>query len=685
MANEEAEEADTNDVNHVNLFFTSGTLPAPTGNVPTLLHEITLEDQRQQCEQFFTFLAEESPDLLKLNEDIVPRIALISVPRSSKVKVVYCGGIGSSPIGNTTDTDGKFLFLSGDAGKELGIPQPVIIPTQMHLKDDTLSMTHAQFSTAFTSKGVNYNYPLLQRSSITNTVRIMLVAPIPAYLVYDGFNTNLDAAEVYERVISFDSHTTPTYTHLKQFLLCCLSGHNAQDRKPWAPQEHFMQPISLSGRQWASKKFQEVFPALVAAPPTIIPHGLSPEIAALLATALARHNPPPPPPTHVGEEKKSEDSNMGMSDNELEEMLAMCGKTRDADPMLLPDWIQECAKKGSENYKLTVIMKHIMQNSYYDDAEVPITRPLLKMILKRQWTGKDGNITRPSMATSNEGLSPFAVLDLDEDAVARINDADDALARASLMTFQDLKKLRNSNRSKVPESSDEFMLTLKRYANLICAIFSDDCPYFKCVNKIILSLKKFSRAARLSMTRTTKASILWIILLQGRQFAIGQLDVLAEFKAMHTSLTAKQGIILHAEVPHELLEDTTSHKKRTPDINTQSSETDHSPPIKKREDSLKNPNCWNAKLKEALTIPMEKAKNPNLPGYQKIITFCNADPSAIFGPGSRICSPNAFFGRCYLGTKCRKIHRLATDREAEQILTLIDKFIKTPEALKQGP
>ena len=96
------------------------------------------------------------------------------------------------------------------------------------------------------------------------------------------------------------------------------------------------------------------------------------------------------------------------------------------------------------------------------------------------------------MATSSEGLSPFAVLDLDEDAVARINDADDALTRASLMTFQDLKKIRNANKSKVPESSDEFMLTLKRFANLLFSIFSDDCPYFKCVQQIIVALKKFS-------------------------------------------------------------------------------------------------------------------------------------------------------------------------------------------------
>jgi hypothetical protein len=668
---------------HINVLFTSGTLPAAIGNVPSILNDISVEDQRLQCTQFYNFLQEDSPDLLKLNEDIIPRTALISIPRSSKVMLVYGIGRGASPIGTTSNIDGQYLLLTGDAGRELGAPQPIVIPTNLHESDETAAMTHAQFSTTITTKGAQYTYPLLQRVAVTNQVNIMRIAPIPAYLVYDGFTSNLDAAEIYERVLGLENQDSPTYIHLKSFLLSCLNAHNAPDRKPWVPHEVLCQPPSAAAKRWANKKFGEIFPALTAAPPPIVPNGLSPELAALIATALANNTPRQPPPVVQVEEKKGDDNNMGMSDNELEDVLAMCGKPRDADPILLPYWLQECAKKGSETYKLTVIMKHVMQNTYYDDAEVPITRPLLKMILKRQWTGKDGNITRPSMATACEGLSPFAVLDLDEDAVARINDADDALTRASLMTFQDLKVLKNANKAQVPSSPDEFMLTLKRYANLLFAIFSDDCPYFKCVNKVIAALRKFSRSARIGMSKTTKASILWIILLQGRQFAIGQLDVLAEFQAMHTSLTAKQGAIIHAEVPQELLE---PPKKPTNKRQSENSEQlESSTQTKKQDIAKKNPNCWNPKLKEALEQPMEKAKNPGLPGFQKILTFCGADPSSVFGPGSRVCSPNAFFGRCYLGNKCHKIHRLANDKETAQILKLVDKFIQDPEEIKKGP
>ena len=715
--------ADPTDETHTNIFFTSETLPAPTGNIPNIIHTHPIETQRQQCIDIFDFLMGPDPDLLKLNEDPIPRTVLISLPRSSKVKLVYCGGVGASAIGTTSDIDGKFLFLTGDAGNDLGNPSPVIIPPTGHIEEEIACMTHAQFSTNLTTKGANYKYPLVAKTNVTTTKLLMQLAPIPAFLVYDGFHTNLDAAEVYERVLNMaNTNDIACFSHLKNFLLACMNAHNVGDNKPWIAQEHLMQPISAPARRWTNKKFQTIFPTLV---PRVAatPNGLSPEVAALLAQALANRPPAPTPALHLThqEEKKSDD-NIGMSDNELEELLLMCGKPSDSDSAVLPDWVQECSRKGSESYKTTVIMKHVMNNPFFDDAEVPITRPLLKMILKRQWTGKDGNITRPAMSNSSEGLSPFAVLDIDEDEVARINDADEALTRASLMTFQDLKHLKSATKPKIPETSDEFMLTLKRFANLLFAIFSEDCLLFKCLIQIVNSLKKFSRSARIAMTNTTKASILWIILLQSRQFSIGNMDILAEFQSMHTSLTAKQGTIIHAEVPNELL-DTKAPKRpfddkenydkgnkvdhhdrtfggsneynrnnnrygydRNYDRNRYGNNFDDRNMNKYQKPNGKNFNCWNAKLKGTLQGPLDRAKkgHSKYPGYQRILEYCGAELGSVFGIGSNTCSPNAFFGRCPTGANCTRVHRMASDKEATDILKLVDKFIKNPEGIHRG-
>ena len=63
-----------------------------------------------------------------------------------------------------------------------------------------------------------------------------------------------------------------------------------------------------------------------------------------------------------------------------------------------------------------------MANIYYDDADVPLTSPLLNMIMKRSCTGRDGNVTRLSLVHTMEGLSPFTMMDLDEYQVALLND-----------------------------------------------------------------------------------------------------------------------------------------------------------------------------------------------------------------------------------------------------------------------
>ena len=43
-----------------------------------------------------------------------------------------------------------------------------------------------------------YNYPLLARSNVSDTTKLLQIAPIPQLLVYDGFNKDIDAAEVLE-------------------------------------------------------------------------------------------------------------------------------------------------------------------------------------------------------------------------------------------------------------------------------------------------------------------------------------------------------------------------------------------------------------------------------------------------------------------------------------------------------
>ena len=81
-----------------------------------------------------------------------------------------------------------------------------------------------------------------------------------------------------------------------------------------------------------------------------------------------------------------------------------------------------------------------MESKLYDDADGPLTAPLLKMIIKRAWTRKDGNMNRPSLLHAMDGLSHFTMLYLSEDEVAMLNNEDDLITSASLVSVDDIRK-----------------------------------------------------------------------------------------------------------------------------------------------------------------------------------------------------------------------------------------------------
>ena len=83
----------------------------------------------------------------------------------------------------------------------------------------------------------------------------------------------------------------------------------------------------------------------------------------------------------------------------------MCSKVNTGDIMDIPAWMQECATKGtSKHYKSIIIQKYVMSNTFYDDADVPLTTLLLNMITRRAWTEKEVNINRPYLLHAIQGL-----------------------------------------------------------------------------------------------------------------------------------------------------------------------------------------------------------------------------------------------------------------------------------------
>lgn len=232
----------------------------------------------------------------------------------------------------------------------------------------------------------------------------------------------------------------------------------------------------------------------------------------------------------------------------------MCSQPSGRSLNNLPTYFVECvASNMSDNYKMLVICKWIMGQVFYNDADVPLTLSLLKMVMKRAWTGNNNNVVRPLLVQSMEGLSPFLMFDLSKEEIAQPKNEEDLIVLASMVSVDDLRLQYKHKKISVPNGPKDFLLMLKRYTYFLFANFPEACPLFLLVKEVVRSIRDFLRKARQQMSVGTNGSILWIILLQSRHFALGKLDVLYKFSTIHSDLQAKRSVIQYSEFPAELL------------------------------------------------------------------------------------------------------------------------------------
>lgn len=179
---------------------------------------------------------------------------------------------------------------------------------------------------------------------------------------------------------------------------------------------------------------------------------------------------------------------------------------------------------------------------------------------------------------------------------------------ASVVRPDDIKALKQKFIAKVPTDQEKFMLLLERYANLLCSLFTEECPFFLCVLRVIRSLKEYSRNARARISLTTKASILWVIHKQSRRFSIGEVTVLEEFSHMHSQLQAKVSAYSHAETPKELIDNS---KTERPEKRKAEEKPNPAPPSDNKRAKPRlppsggnNSNRWHQRLRDVLGVPL---------------------------------------------------------------------------------
>ena len=92
-----------------------------------------------------------------------------------------------------------------------------------------------------------------------------------------------------------------------------------------------------------------------------------------------------------------------------------------------------------------------------------------------------------------------------------------------------------------------------------------------------------------------------------------------------------------------------------------------------------SPNTWHNDVKATLEKPIQIAGHPT---FSKVMKFCGAQTQQfrIYPKGSKVCEPNAFFGKCQDEEACERSPRLLKQNEVTKMRKTVKKIIDEPHA-----
>lgn len=255
--------AATNNNPHVCKLFTPNALPTSASLVAQKIMKIPAAEQKQQVTNLLEFIKQEDSILLQLNGNNMPYTVLVHIPGTGSVKVCCGLGVGAGGIGKAPPLDRKFLTLTGDGGKESGILTTFQLPTDCCKLMKIGRMTNKQFFNQIALVHDLDFYPLVASRNVTNTAEVMLMAPVPPYLVYDSFDGLLDAGNIYKRTLIQSTNGPPElYNYLQDFLLACLQSHTKTKPSPSLSVTGISKIPSTEAKTWEEQKFIDLFPTL---------------------------------------------------------------------------------------------------------------------------------------------------------------------------------------------------------------------------------------------------------------------------------------------------------------------------------------------------------------------------------------------------------------------------------------
>ena len=579
----------------------NGVYPEPISYVAKMFAKKTNTEQLQQVEELLNITDDEVPRIVigELGSTLTP--FLLTVPGvGRKVKAIYnLTKAANYEFLKGTEAESQLLALTGDVWPGMQLPSAIMIPKDC-LKPKIVRVPEGP---TFANKRLDPNNnkaTWFSASKVERVCDIPSIMPVPAFLIYDMFDGEEDSMVLYERWMSMRCHLGQKFdivnTALRAFLKAQVVTPTTKEPQTRLSKNIFIEtPPPLVTHQWKCDKINALMDNL--AQYMLPPPAREPEVAEPKATDIPvmqeakqwnndkpstlealpiRQTVEKPTPhaaksftvdniaksaatgaIHAYEECKSNKKEsvgtpaskdklvetFGMCKSEFEKLMTMCGLAPGEEDEL-PELWKLLAEEGlSKAGKKSIIKGQVKKVVHYEEEKLVLYAPLIAMIAKRDF---EEETSLSSAKSAAKGLTPYAVPPLTDMEIDAINDQAEALEKATTKTVKD--HTNTTMEAKSPKSFGQLVQLLKRFANLLIAIFGPSCPLYVEIVALLKHLEGYGDYAKGNMSLQTMASVTWLVHLQARNFASGIMTgggegILAEFSVMCGCVQTKLPVV----------------------------------------------------------------------------------------------------------------------------------------------
>jgi len=286
--------------------FWSGIMPFVTTKVATKCDSLTKAQQELEAAEMHKFI-NANDEFHNLNSDTRITPFLVIIPGSSKkVRVVYGLGTGKGLNGlHASPIDENIMALAGDLTSTsypntITLPpdalalQYINVPDEKELEEKLKSVAQS------TRSPPTYWF---KASNVKGRVPLPCLVPIPAYVVYDAFDADIDAVILLERIMSIKNTETQckeVFQSALSFVSSALVSYKTDENTTKYHADTFIQTQSEAATRWGISRTEQLIPsAKHTSAPSTAPTAPPPAPTTAPTTATAPAPAPAPVPANT--------------------------------------------------------------------------------------------------------------------------------------------------------------------------------------------------------------------------------------------------------------------------------------------------------------------------------------------------------------------------------------------------